>query len=208
MGLFSSLFGPSKKEIWSQIAYDIGGRYKDGGFWSRDHISYYHDEWEIVLDTYKRKQGNHSQTYTRMRAPFANRDGLYFKIYRKGFFSGVSKFFGMQDIEIGDEYFDKDFIIKGNSDYQIRKLLEGDDMKGLIERQHQVHFEIRDDEGIFRQTFPDGVDQLYFQSRGVMKDEEQIRDLFDLFSLTLERLVEIDSAYPDGPTDGPNITIT
>ena len=199
MGIFKSLFGPSKKEIWSQIAYDIGGRFKHGGFWARDYISYYHEEWEIILDTYTVSTGKSKITYTRMRAPFANRDGLYFKIYRKGFFSGVSKFFGMQDIEIGDEYFDKDFIIKGNSEYQIGNLLAGDEIKALIERHPKIHFEIRDDEGIFRQKYPDGIDELYFQCVGVLKDEERIKDLFDLFAYTLERLVEIDSAYPDGP---------
>ncbi|MEM6967472.1 MAG: DUF3137 domain-containing protein, partial [Bacteroidota bacterium] len=95
MSFLRSLFGPSKKEIWSQIAYDIGGRYKEGGFWKRDYIMYYHADWEIILDTYTRSSGKSKVTYTRMRAPFANKDGLYFKIYKKGFFSGVSKFFGM-----------------------------------------------------------------------------------------------------------------
>jgi len=72
-------------------------------------------------------------------------------------------------------------------------------MKELIERHEQIHFEIRDDEGIFISRFPEGIDELYFQCRGVLKDENRIRDLFDLFALTLERLVEIDSAYPDNP---------
>ncbi len=199
MGIFGSLFGPSKKEIWSQIAYDIGGRFKDGGFWKRDYIRYEYGSWEIVLDTYTKSHGKSSTTYTRMRAPFANRDGLYFKIYREGFFSNVSKYFGMQDIEIGDNFFDENFIIKGNSEYQIANLLEGDEMKALIERHEQIHFEIRDDEGIFGSRYPEGIDELYFQCRGVLKDENRIRDLFDLFALTLERLVEIDSAYPDDP---------
>lgn len=199
MSLFRTLFGPSKKEIWSQIAYDIGGRYKDGGFWNRDYIQYQYGEWEIVLDTYKRSNGKSSTTFTRMRAPFANRDGLYFKIYREGFFSGVSRFFGMQDIVIGDEFFDNDFIIKGNSEEQIVRMLAGDEIKALIEQQPRVHFEIRDDEGIFRNGYPEGVDELYFQCIGTLKDEEQIKYLFDLFAFTLERLVDIDSAYPDNP---------
>lgn len=199
MGIFGSLFGPSKKEIWSEIAYDIGGRFKNGGFWERDYIRYEYGDWEIVLDTYTRSHGKSSSTYTRMRAPFLNKDGLYFKIYREGFFSNLSKYFGMQDIEIGDSFFDENFIIKGNSDYQITKLLEGDEMKALIEAQDQIHFEIRDDEGIFVSKYPEGVDELYFQCRGVLKDENKIKDLFDLFAFTLERLVAIDSAYPESP---------
>ena len=32
MGFLRSLFGPSKGEIWGQIAKDIGGRFSEGGF--------------------------------------------------------------------------------------------------------------------------------------------------------------------------------
>jgi len=199
MSFLYDLFGPSKKEIWSKIAYDIGGRFKEGGFWERSHISYRHDNWEIVLDTFSRNSGKHSKTYTRMRAPFANRDGLYFKIYRESFFAGVGKYFGMQDLEIGDDFFDEHFIIKGNSEQQIARLLKDDDLKALIERHDQIHFSIRDDEGFFGSKYPDGVEELYFECRGTIKNPERLKDMFDLFALTLERLVQIDSAYPDDP---------
>jgi hypothetical protein len=56
-----------------------------------------------------------------MRAPFVNKDGLYFKIYRKGIFSSIGRFFGMQDLEIGDSFFDGNFIIKGNNPKQIKR---------------------------------------------------------------------------------------
>ena len=105
----------------------------------------------------------------------------------------------MQDIEIGDVYFDEDFIIKGNSEHQIARLLEGDEIKALIEQHPRIHFEIRDDEGLFTNRYPEGVDELYFQCVGVLKDEIKIKYLFDLFTFTLERLVAIDSAYPDDP---------
>jgi hypothetical protein len=108
MSLLRSIFGPSKDEIWSSIAKDIGGKYIDGGFWKKDVLRYRHRDWEILLDTYTQSSGsgsNHSSTtYTRMRAPFVNKDGLYFKIYRKGIFSSIGRFFGMQDLEIGDSF--------------------------------------------------------------------------------------------------------
>lgn len=31
MGLLRSTFGPSKREIWSQIAREIGAEYREGG---------------------------------------------------------------------------------------------------------------------------------------------------------------------------------
>jgi len=86
MGLLRSVFGPSQNEIWGQIAADIGGDYIDKGFWSTNELRYRHGEWELLLDTYTVSNGKSSTTYTRLRAPFVNKDGLYFKIYREGRF--------------------------------------------------------------------------------------------------------------------------
>jgi len=203
MGLLRSIFGPSKKEIWSKISEDIGGDFIEGGFWGKDALVYRHGEWEIVLDTYtvSHSTGNttSSTTYTRIRAPFINKDGLYFKIYRKGFFSSIGKFLGMQDIQIGDPFFDDQFIIKGNNTEKIKQLFSNEIIKNLIQQQPRIHFEIKDDEGFFAKKFPEGVDELYFQAVGIIKDIGTLKALFNLFSVTLETLVYIDSAYETNP---------
>ena len=69
----------------------------------------------------------------------------------------------------------------------------------MIRKQPKVHLRIKDDEGIFGADFPDGVDELYFECAGVIKEAEALKDLFGLFCLILERLVQIDSAYEDDP---------
>lgn len=198
MGLLRSIFGPSKEEIWSQIASDIGGNYDDGGFWGKDALRYQSGNWEITLDTYTTGSEN-STTYTRMRAPFVNKDGLYFTVYREGFFSSIGKAFGMQDIEVGDPYFDQEFIIKGNNEAKIKQLLNDPTLKQLIQAQPDISFEVRNDEGWFGARFPEGVDELYFRCYGVMKSEGLLLNLFDMFCVTLQRLVQIDSAYENDP---------
>ncbi|MFC1587723.1 DUF3137 domain-containing protein [Planctomycetota bacterium] len=157
------------------------------------------DEWEITLDTYTVSTGQSSVTYTRMRAPFVNKDGLYFKIYREGLFAKIGKIFGTQDIKIGDPFFDDAFMIKGNNEDKIKLLLEDDSLKKLIDRHQQIYFEVKDDEGWFSQQFPGGVDMLNFYCYGVIKDEDRLKDLFELFALALQRLVQIDSAYEEDP---------
>ena len=199
MSFLRSIFGPSKEEIWSQIAADIGGEFIDGGFWGRDALVYEHGEWTIVLDTYTVSTGKSSTTFTRLRAPFVNRDGLYFKVYREGFLSGMGRFFGMQDIEIGDPFFDDHFVIKGNDTERIRLLLEDDRLKELIDQQPRIMLEVRDDEGWFGAKFTEDTDELYFCRIGILKETALLRGLFDLFTHTLSRLVQIDSAYADDP---------
>lgn len=194
-----SIFGPSKDEIWAQIATDIGGEFIQGGFWGKDVIIYKHGEWQILLDTYVVSAGTSSYTVTRMRAPFVNKDDLYFKISRQGFFSSIGKFFGMQDIEIGDPFFDDQFIIKGNNPEKIKLLLADKNIQELCQRQPRIQLRIKDDEGRFGTDFPEGVDELCFECIGVIKETALLKSLFALFCLILERLVRLDSAYADDP---------
>jgi len=199
VGLLRDMFGPSKEEIWGQLAADIGATYQEGGFWREDVLRYSSGQWVVTLDTYTVSTGKSSTTYTRMRAPFVNRDGLYFKVYRSGVLTGIGKALGMQDITVGNPIFDEAFVVKGNNEERIRQLFGDPNYVALLESQPQVCFEVRNDEGWFGAKFPEGVDELHFLCYGVVKDADRLRGLFDLFTATLERLVQIDSAYANDP---------
>lgn len=199
MSMLRGLFGPSKDETWSQVAREIGGRYEAHGPFGTGVVRYRSGEWEITLDIYKTGSST-THTYTRMRTPFLTRNGLTFAVEREGMISAFLKRFGQQDIEIGDPDFDKAFLVKGNDEAKVRRLLQDPRMHQLIQVQPEVRFKIRADAGVFNKGFPEGVHELYFEMTGVVKDTERLRALFALFSLTLERLVEIDAAYDGDPS--------
>ena len=196
MSLLNGIFGPSKEEIWRQIAADIGGEYIDGGFWKSGVLRYKHNNWEILLDTWS--DGN-SGTYTRMRIPFINKDGLQFRIYEEGFFSGIGKALGNQDIQIEDPRLDPKFIIQGNNVPKVKKLLRDAQLKALFDVIPRINVRVKSSNGIFSKKFPPNVDMLLFQQTGVVKDKEKLKLIFRLFTTLLERLVQIDSAYEDDP---------
>jgi hypothetical protein len=79
-----------------------------------------------------------------MRAPYVNKDGFRFTIYRKGFFSDLGKMLGMQDMEIGEPEFDDAFIIKGNDEFKLRKMLGDRKIRQLIEQRPKVYLTVRD----------------------------------------------------------------
>ncbi|HEX3046981.1 MAG TPA: DUF3137 domain-containing protein [Bacillota bacterium] len=192
-------FGPSKGEVWTELCREIGAEFVKGGFWKGDRVEARVGEWTLVLDTYTVSDGKTSHTFTRMRAPYCNPDGFRFKIYRKGLFSELGKLFGMQDIEIGDPEFDRDFIIKGNDEAKVRELFAAQGIRELIQAQPSIHLEVKDDEGAFRGRFPEGVDELYFQVHGVLKDLERLKDLYHLFGEVLNQLCKMGSAYNQDP---------
>jgi hypothetical protein len=192
-------FGPSREEVWRELSEQIGASYVDGGLWKGDKVRAQHGEWTITLDTYTVHANNTHAHFTRLRAPYVNPGDFRFKIYRRGLFSDVGTFFGMQDVEVGHETFDRDFVIKGSSDAQLRELFSSARLRELLERQPGGKLEVKEDEGWFGPSFPDGVDELCFTVRGVVKDLERLREMYDLFAESLDQLCRIGAAYDTAP---------
>lgn len=199
MSLLRELFGPSQEEIWTQFANEVGADFVDGGMFKTKKVVGRFESWVVTLDTYTVSTGKSSTTYTRIRAPYVNKDGFNFKIYNSGLFSDIGKTLGMQDVEIGYPEFDEDFIIKGNNEDKLIELFSSEKIRELISGQKNFHMEVKDDEGWFGSEFPDGVDELYFQTFGVIKDIQRLKDLYMLFALVLNKLCLIGSAYEEVP---------
>ena len=199
MGVLHRVFGPSRKTIWTQLSTEIGAQYKDGGFWKGDKVQATHGAWTVTLDTYAVSTGKVTVVYTRMRAPYVNPSGFRFKVYRTGVLSPVGKWFGMQDIEVHDEPFDREFIIKGTDENRVRELFANPKVRELVALQKDIQFEVKDDEGWFGPSFPEGVDELSFVVVGVIKDVDRLKLLYELFAETLEQLCRIGAAYEQAP---------
>lgn len=201
MSFLRELFGPSKAEIWSQLAQKTGGRFQEGGFFSGpDRLEAQVGQWMLTLDTYTVSNGKSSTTYTRFRAPYVNADGFRFQVYRAGLFTELGKMLGMQDIEIGDPDFDQTYVLKGNDEKKVRQFFSDDKLKALLNAQSHIRMEVKDDEGgWFREHFPENVDELYFVRGGVMRDLDELQALFELFAHSLHRLCHMGSAYEDDP---------
>src|SRR5258708_10805623 len=200
MGVIRNLFGPSKEEIWKQLCAETGASYVEGSFWKGSKVEAAHGEWTVTLDTYTVSTGKAAITYTRMRAPYANPSGFRFTVYRHGFFSDIGKFMGMQDVTVGFEEFDRDFIIKGNDPQKLRNLFSNQKVPALITSQTSIYFTVKDDEGAFGTNFPEGVDELYFAVTGIIIDVDRLKMLYDLFAETLDELCRMGTAT-DKPAD-------
>jgi len=199
MGAYRRMFGPSQREIWRKLSEEMNGRFLQGGFAKGDKVQVSHGEWTLTLDKFAVHTGKVTIIYTRMRAPYVNPDGFRFRVYRKGFFSDLGKLLGMQDVEVGQPAFDEAFIIKGNDESKLRQLFGNPKIRELIDAQKEIDFSVKDDEGWFGPTFPDGVDELSFMVAGLIKDIDRLKLLYELFAETLDELCRIGSAYRSDP---------
>ncbi len=192
-------FGPKKEEVWRQLCQEIGAELVEGGFWKGSKVQAVVGPWRVTLDTYTVSTENTHVTYTRMRAPYMNPEGFRFTIYRKGYFSGLGKMLGMQDIEVGDPAFDDAFIIQGNNESRVQNLFADARVRALAQAQPTMRLEVKDSEGWFGPKFPENVDELHSLVVGVITDVERLKSLFELFAVVLERLCKIGSAYKQDP---------
>jgi hypothetical protein len=199
MNTLRKWFGPSREEIWRQLCAETGADYVQGNFWKGDKVQATHGEWTITLDCYTVSTGKSTHVYTRLRAPYVNPDQFRFTIYRRGLFSDVAKWLGMQDITVGHADFDRDFIIKGTDETKLRALFDNSKLRELIAAQPQIHLTVKDNEGWCGPDFPADTDELCFHASGLIKDLDRLKLFFALFGETLDQLCRIGSAYEEAP---------
>ena len=199
MGLMRDWFGPSREEVWRELARQMEASYVDGGFWRGDKVEARIKEWTITLDTYTVSTGKTSVPFTRLRAPYVTPDGFGFQVHRAGVLSELGRWLGAQDVVIGHEPFDTDFVVKANDEEMVRALLANPRIRERIAAQPHIHFGVEQGGGWFGPSLPDGVSELRFHAAGVLKDVQMLRRLFELFAETLDELCRLGSAYRDDP---------
>jgi hypothetical protein len=186
---WKEIFGPPKEEIWRNLCKEIGADFIDGGLWKGDKVRLrVEDAWTVTLDVFSVRRGKSRRKYTRLRVPFVSLDDFRFLIYRKGLFTDLGKLLGGQDVEVGDPEFDEAFVIEANNEAKVRALFANPDIRDLLQAQPNVRFELKDDEGRLWATLPESVDELHIQVEGVLKNVEQLRDLFYLMAEVLHEL--------------------
>ena len=193
------IFRHSKDEVWKELSKEIGAEFIEGGRRKSDKLCAKVKEWTVTLDTYSVTAGGAQNTYTRMRSPYINRDNFKFSIYHRDFLSDIGKLLGMQDITTGYSEFDREFIIKGNDKEKVKLLLANSKICELIQKEPTINLLIKEDEGWFTEDFPEGIDELYLEVTGVVKDVKRLKSMFDLFSEILNHLCHIGSAYENDP---------
>ncbi len=186
MSLMREWFGPSREEVWRQLSTEIGAKFVKGGFLQGDMVEATHGEWTIVLDTYAVSTGKVTIIFTRLRTRLENPSGFRFSVSRAGFFSSIADVLGFQDVQVGFDQFDDDFVIKGNDEERLRALFANARIRELLDAQPHVHFRLYDGDVWGMKKLPHNIDELEFTLGGVVKDIPRLKLLFDLFAETLE----------------------
>ncbi len=72
---------------------------------------------------YTKGSGKNQTSYTSFSFVLDKNNGKNLRLYKEGFLSKIGKAFGGQDIQVGHDAFDDNYMIKSNDDYFAKKVL-------------------------------------------------------------------------------------
>ena len=199
MGLLPELtdwFGASREDVWRELARQVGGWYVEGSHWQAEKVEARVKGWTIALDLHTAPLGRTPTLYTRLRAAYTAADDFRFNVRRAGAFSWLGQWLGVQDLIVGHEPFDGDFVIQANDERQVRELLGNLRIRQLIQQQPRIDFGSQPAQAWGEGTLPDGACELRFHVEDVIKDVDRLRSLYDLFAETLDQLCRLGLAAP------------
>lgn len=200
MSLKREWFGPSKEEVWHQLCEETGANLVAVGLLGNKKVEATHGEWTITLDTYTVSSQNRASNYTRFRAPYVNADNFRFSIYREGLMSTIGKKLSMlQDVIVGYDKFDEDFVIQGNNEAKLKEFFQNEYIRELLSNHYGFELTVLDNEGFFGPKYPKRTDLITYKTYGIIKDIDKLKEIFFLFSEILDQLCDIGSAYKDHP---------
>ena len=155
--------------------------------------------WCVTLDTNVVPAGAAAAVVTRMRAPYSTRGAFRFKLQRRDLLDALARRIGIHTSETGQTDFDREFVVRSDDEERVRLLFQDSRIRRLIKSQPSINLEALGGDGPFGPALPSGVDELVLRAPGFLTDAAQLRKLFALFALILDRLCAIDSARADEP---------
>jgi hypothetical protein len=143
--IVSYFVGQGRRKAWSDFAERIGANYDSGGSWfGRPTVTGVYQHHQFKLDSFTRRSGKSSTTYTRITVYLNNRTPFTLTIYQEGLFSKIGKAMGMKDIQIGDEEIDQRYVIKGEPETEVLRVLSSLGMRQRLLEAPYLHIDIKD----------------------------------------------------------------
>jgi len=134
-----------RRKAWQDLSERIGAAYEAGNYWfGRPQVSGVYQQHRFKLDSFTRSTGKSSTTYTRLVVELNSTSGLVLSIQQEGFFSKIGKALGRKEIQLDDEEIDRRFVIKGQPETEVRRVLSSLGMRQRLLEAPELHVNIKD----------------------------------------------------------------
>jgi hypothetical protein len=170
--------GKSEREIWTAITDQL--RLKDDDLDYSAQFTLHDCCITIDIDFHPEsgnEQGNHTTSIT---AQLPEQVSFRFRVEKQDFKHEIQKLFGMQHVVVGNQEFDKQYLVQSNDEEKVRELLSDDEVCDILLQQPVTVFEIRERKvGAVR----DQILDLDIEDR--ISEPEKLKELFRAFNSVL-----------------------
>ena len=189
---------PTLLRTWQHAAQILGGELDyaderdDKGRSENLELRVAHRHWHIAFAARTVERSDEKpDAYTRVRCEVRNPERFRFTLYEERIKDRLFKIMGLQDIIVGDAAIDKRFIIQATHEDRIQALFHLASVRAAFASPYVAHLRLIDDEDNATHPLPPGMDLLYGRSAKRMHELPEILAHFQLFSATLDGLLEL-----------------
>jgi hypothetical protein len=169
----------ARQQAWSELAALTGLTCESAGLFGLSlRVQGVYRGHALTLDTFTRSSGKHSTTYTRVVIRVNNTAAIRLVLHEEGLLSPVGKLLGLQDIQVGDQDLDRRFIIQGQPEDIIARLLSLGGLRDKLLQARSLNIKVEGQE-------------LHFEQRGVELNVDYLQYLFDLLSELVEEIEQV-----------------
>ena len=129
----------------------------------------------FILSTYRKGIRAKYSMRTKISCTLNHSPKLQFKIRHQGLFNKPLILLGMQDIQIGDQYFDDNFVIQGSPVELLQEFLQQEQVRHLLPKSYELVFELKNN-------------VLEFRCRGFIKENGILESLVALIEKSVTQL--------------------
>ncbi len=166
--VLGSISKRKRDAIWRQLAVELGAEFVESGFFRSSNVQAHVKDCTVTLDVYSMPSGDSSTTYTRLKAPLQDLQGLQFTLSRKSLVTKLDKALGAKEIATGDAEFDHAFAIRGIDEAKVRALFSNQKIRQLLQTEVSAT-------GFLRGNVLD------LEVEGDLKDIARLKSLFEVF---------------------------
>ena len=180
--------------IWEAFAEKIEGEYIPRKHWNSDRTLFHYKNFKIYFDYftyYTSGKASLSKTFTRVVIPYKSNDDFQFNIYEDELIFKIAKIFGFQDVKIGNEEFDKKYIIKTNNEQKLKNIFNSTTLHKKIENFENASLLISKKYGVWEEELPENEYELSFVLNYHVKDLETLTKSKDFITEFFDRFKNI-----------------
>jgi hypothetical protein len=159
-----------RRRAWSELASQVGLGFEPGSYWGQTMcVAGTFRGRPLTLDTFRVRTGKNSVLYTRISVKIENRPGLSLALSKEGLGSKIGKLLGSAEIQTGDDELDRSYVIKGQPEASVVRLLSNGYLRQKILASSFNHLNVNDV-------------AVSYDKRGFQSDPEALLTTFGLMS--------------------------